>query len=481
MQTLAYIPGGQCDCDISGRGLSGRNSQMWRGEVERDYAGVMLHPACHQRDAIEAAYTSAGVKVIEWNLPPKAKRPSDTSSALRDGAWTGEDVVIVGGGPSLRGFDWHRLQDFPCRVIAVNRAYETTRPGVVFGIDNQFFQWAEEGRFGEESKRQWLALDCPIVTATQRGCGNRYVYLQGHKHGTPGDTIADGVHHGGNSGLGAIHLAALLGARRVFLLGFDCLPTSSGKTDHWHDGYNDNQHDDTYERMCRQFNAAADALKGKTEIINCNHESGLRCFDCGDLPDAPLVVEPHDLPVIATLVTPDYEPILERYLRPSVDALGLDMEVIRFESTGDWTKNCARKADAIAKARRKHRARGVAWVDADAKIERLPVLLAGLRESGIDVAAHRLPSGELLGGTVYVGATKKAARVLTDWQKRCKAAPTKYEMADQRHLDDAIQAAKGLRFEALPDSYCRIFDNGQQKSEHPAIRHFQESRNMRRR
>ena len=477
MKTLAYI--NAQSPDISGRGLHGRNAEFWQGEVELGYDAIMVYPGCANAAAIRQAYTRHNVEIADWTIPDTAKAFIPTSERLQDGMWAGRDVVIVGGGPSLKGFDWHRLQDFDCKVIAVNRAYETTDPDMVFGVDNQFFEWAETGRFGRDNRAKWQRLSCPIVTATTYGAGARYVHVRAHKDGAIGASLRDGVYHGGNSGLGAIHTACLLGARRVYLLGFDCLPTGTGNTAHWHDGYQARQRDDVYTRMSRRFNEASDTLNGMTEIVNCNPDSGLKCFAFGDLPDGPLTVTPDDMPVFATFVTPDYRPVLEKHLQPTADALGLHLEVVEYAESGDWIANCARKADAVAEVRKRYRTHGVVWVDADAEINRMPVYFAGLRNSAVDIAAHRLPCGEFLGGTVYFGKGKRVTTAINEWRKRCKSSARRYKTVDQRHLDDIIRETPALNFVELPDSYCRIFDHKQQRSQHPAITHYQASRRMR--
>ena len=53
--------------------------------------------------------------------------------------WKNRTVYIVGGGPSLKDFDWSLLNDK--RVIAINRAYEKLpRAQVVFWMDDLFFK-----------------------------------------------------------------------------------------------------------------------------------------------------------------------------------------------------------------------------------------------------------------------------------------------------------------------------------------------------
>jgi hypothetical protein len=83
----------------------------------------------------------------------------------------------------------------------------------------------------------------------------------------------------GNSGAGAIAVAADLGARRIVLLGYDCQHTS-GKT-HWHGdhpkGCAGNAAPKTMSRWPGHFHALASSLRG-VEIINASRETALRVF-----------------------------------------------------------------------------------------------------------------------------------------------------------------------------------------------------------
>jgi hypothetical protein len=59
---------------------------------------------------------------------------------LDDGAWEGEPCFIIGGGPSLKGFDFNRLRG-QGRVIAINRALEYAPwADVVFFMDWKLYK-----------------------------------------------------------------------------------------------------------------------------------------------------------------------------------------------------------------------------------------------------------------------------------------------------------------------------------------------------
>ena len=60
---------------------------------------------------------------------------------LPDGSWSGRRCFIVGGGPSLKGFDFERLRGE--RVIAINKAfYDVPFADIVFAMDSPFLIWS---------------------------------------------------------------------------------------------------------------------------------------------------------------------------------------------------------------------------------------------------------------------------------------------------------------------------------------------------
>ena len=64
-----------------------------------------------------------------------------------DGSWAGRRCFIIGGGPSLKGFDFERLRGE--RVIAINKAfYDVPFADIVFGMDRPFLDDIMCGKFG---------------------------------------------------------------------------------------------------------------------------------------------------------------------------------------------------------------------------------------------------------------------------------------------------------------------------------------------
>ena len=141
---------------------------------------------------------------------------------LTDGQWKGKRCFVVGGGPSLKGFDFRVLKGD--HVIVVNRAYIDVPFADVF--------FTEDLRFIEKySKRDdWKAfkgvkvihsLD-PTYTPMFLKCDPDLFIIEKEEERCWSKSLHDGLSYNSNSGIGALNLADILGADPIFLLGFDC-------------------------------------------------------------------------------------------------------------------------------------------------------------------------------------------------------------------------------------------------------------------
>jgi hypothetical protein len=136
----------------------------------------------------------------------------------------GATVFILGGGPSLRGFDFGRLRGL--RTIAVNQAAaHVAEQDLLFFMDTNWWET------NAELVDRWAGV--PVTTsrnARRRGPKLRQVLT------TPGPGFPPGlVRRGRSSGHTAIGLAIALGARLIVLLGFDM--RGEGTRSHFHDRY----------------------------------------------------------------------------------------------------------------------------------------------------------------------------------------------------------------------------------------------------
>lgn len=183
---------------------------------------------------------------------------------------TGEDVFIVGGGASLLDFNFELLRGR--RVIGVNGAVNLgDLVEVVFFSDLCCLTAFAEGFMayrGQVVTNQYGTLMMPDVHTT-RSSGDD---LSG--------AAAEGVIYCRNSGMGALNLALLMGARRVFLLGYDCKP--SGDDPHeWYPGAKGRMKGRILNEWVRDWNRVAKqagALFPEVKIANLYEGSGIDCF-----------------------------------------------------------------------------------------------------------------------------------------------------------------------------------------------------------
>lgn len=90
-------------------------------------------------------------------------------------------------------------------------------------------------------------------------------------------------HHYGNSGAGAMSLAARMGAKKIIMLGYDC-GYSDGKR-HWHGSHPEGLGNaGSVGTWPKQFSQLADFLRmNGVQVINCSRVTRLTCFERADL------------------------------------------------------------------------------------------------------------------------------------------------------------------------------------------------------
>ncbi|KKL08765.1 hypothetical protein LCGC14_2572580, partial [marine sediment metagenome] len=72
---------------------------------------------------------------------------------LPDGAWKGQRCFIIGGGDSLRGFDFSKLKNE--LVIGINRAYEKIDCTINFSMDHTLYEWITNGKLGDTARNKF--------------------------------------------------------------------------------------------------------------------------------------------------------------------------------------------------------------------------------------------------------------------------------------------------------------------------------------
>lgn len=184
--------------------------------------------------------------------------------------WDDSPLFIIGGGPSLRGFDFRSLTGRG-RILAVNESFvhlSTVLPiDAVFSLDQN---WARH-RHSEMSMfrgEKFLAVQefyWPYVDQDATML---------HRLRRPGlSEDPSAIHACGTSGYGALNVAYLKRARTIYLLGFDM---AGG---HWHaePGWGGGVQ---LEPLASAFDAAAQQLADAgIEVLNCSPRSTITAFE----------------------------------------------------------------------------------------------------------------------------------------------------------------------------------------------------------
>jgi uncharacterized Rossmann fold enzyme len=191
--------------------------------------------------------------------------------------YLGETIYIVGGGPSLKGFDFERLKGKI--VIAVNKAlYHVPFAQVLYWSDQRFYEW-----YGEDVDKY------NGIKVTNKPQPKRADIINLVDTGKDGlELEAHAIRHGGNSGYAAINVAYHLGARKIVLLGFD-MQNGKGGESHFHEGYptRPTSNEVIQSNMLPSFDTLVDPLKRrKVEIYNLSSTSLIKCFQRIDLETA---------------------------------------------------------------------------------------------------------------------------------------------------------------------------------------------------
>lgn len=139
---------------------------------------------------------------------------------LATGSWHGQPCFVVGSGPSLRLFDFKRLEGM--LSIGVNRAFEFFSPTILLALDARFYERVLDGTYGPEALAKFNAFDgikIGIRICQKHVAGIREIRSLGA--GGPIVPVEQGLYHGNNSGYSAVALALALGAHPVYVMGID--------------------------------------------------------------------------------------------------------------------------------------------------------------------------------------------------------------------------------------------------------------------
>ena len=418
------------------------------------------------------------------------------SSLVGDGALSECPYVwIVGGGPSLKGFDFNKLRGDV--VIAVNRAYEIGIPCSMVTMDTRFLRWAEGGEFGEEALEKWRNFRGPKIFTglanTPLTEGNEQsFYCVERSPGHKGEVTTDRLRDGNNSGYMALQVAVALGAKNIGLLGFDQKGSGDGLQAHYHSGYPTKQKERVYDKQSRFFHDIAPDLRAwGVTVTNYCEDSALEAFDRVPLSKA----TSHTLNVSRPTVigyytegTPYEEEI--KGMEQTARFFGLETDIQPLPNLRDWAHNCLQKPTFILQMMKKHKG-PVLYLDADARVRKYPYLFdtfgGDVGYSEVDwseIGPSKKSEKEVISSVLYLRNTKDVKSKVGAWEMACKAEiASGGKTFDQVFLGHMIESMKSAKPGStggtvkLPLSYNQIFDTMRSVGA-PVIEQLQASRRM---
>jgi len=205
-------------------------------------------------------------------------------------SWLGKRCFIIGGGESLKGFDFNILNDE--YTIGINKAFQFyPNIKVLYIMDSDFYNGMKDGRYDKPNQPKiwdiWMSFKGVRVFLTPmelKEFGKEAVLVRRIMRPSVSRDLDYGIYGGRNSGLGAIMLAIALGASPIYLLGYDMKAVTQS---HWHDGYPNRSLGEFNQKLVEYRDEITNMMslinQAKVQIINLNPDSELRCFPFSDI------------------------------------------------------------------------------------------------------------------------------------------------------------------------------------------------------
>jgi hypothetical protein len=160
---------------------------------------------------------------------------------LKAGAWNQESVVLVGGGPSLKTFDWSILRRWKERVIVVNRAFiDVPTADLFFTEDARFItRFAREYSYAWKTfkgLKVWNCLSESEIPEVLAVAPEIQILTKKRDDKFWSTSFEEGLGYSSNSMVGAMNIAWLMGGEPLYLLGVDAR-TSGLRMENYHTDY----------------------------------------------------------------------------------------------------------------------------------------------------------------------------------------------------------------------------------------------------
>ena len=420
---------------------------------------------------------------------------------------------VVGGGPSLNGFDFSLLNGFD--TIAINKAVEYIQnPTYFITTDYSYFIKAslhidqiklktQKSYFVANMSHDYMKLKRGQIVDTRRNFVYEDLYkydgvIQSYNKDKFSSTINE-FSHGENSGHCGIQLALLLGYKKIYLLGFDLNNTGQS---HFHQSYRDIDQKSFKQRVRGYGETLLKSLAqytGSQKIINLSRQSILvssphiKTESFNDIIKNKLTlqtkVNPNDNSTLNNLMVVGYYTVNTPYeeeaqnLIRSLNKLGINHNVIGVKTLGNWQANTRFKAGFMLDMLVKWPKHRLLYVDVDAVVHKMPDLFKNYK---CDIAVRwqdfRWRKNECLSGTIYMENNERTKRICQLWRDINVKEGNESNRMEQWNLDTVINQMKkedpNFTYKNLPPEYTMIFDSmrGMYPNINPVIEHFQASR-----
>lgn len=190
--------------------------------------------------------------------------------------WEGQDAYVIGGGSSLTDFDWDLIRGK--NTVGCNSAFILGASVVKILLFADEVWWKKIGHKGTEDFGGRVVSISARMARRPPDCS--WLHIMHHHSKAEFSAKAPGLAWAGNTGCAAINLALQLGAKRVFLLGFDMKLGPQGQAN-WHIERYEGPKAAVYPRFIREFGRIIGSFKRvfpDREVWNVNDSSELKCF-----------------------------------------------------------------------------------------------------------------------------------------------------------------------------------------------------------
>jgi hypothetical protein len=219
---------------------------------------------------------------------------ADVYGKINKPFWDKSAVAIVGGGPSLIGFDYEKLRG--AHVLAVKGTiFDIPWADAGFGLDMpRYIEWRE--RLANVQARVYWAVPEDQLQKTGPPPSKNITFL---KRLNGEDVSADpgAIYGGGTSGFGAVQIALLKQAKRIGLFGFDY--NGGGEVENGGFRHNDQhyvkkraQNAENWRVWSEHFRVYVPALREMgVHVFNACPHSQIECFQKVTLDDGVAMVQ----------------------------------------------------------------------------------------------------------------------------------------------------------------------------------------------